>query len=64
MKMSYRFNKYEQVEATMTITMTVGEWVGLSKQIESKYPGWKLTDAISLLVCNAKREFEQEINAV
>ncbi len=64
MKAKFRFNNPDELEATMEITMNVSEWKRLKKQLQTGYPGWRLSSAISCLVENATNVFdgEHEVN--
>ena len=50
-----------EIELTMALTMTVGDWLNLAEQCKDKYPGWQLTSAIANAVNNVKQKFEEQV---
>lgn len=62
MKISYKLNGVEKLNASMTITMSVGQWEELRQQLDNKYPSWKLSSAIGNLVRRAKEHFYEEVD--
>lgn len=45
------------IPMTLTITMTMGEWVDLGKRLDTGYPGWKLQALINDLTRKAVTHF-------
>lgn len=50
----------ENVEVTMTITMTVAAWRKLRAQLDNDYPGWSLSRAIADMVDAVNHKFYAE----
>ncbi len=58
MRAIFKFIQPNDVEATMSITMTVGQWRALRDQLSgSQHPGWKLRSTIIDLLAEADRTF-------
>lgn len=55
-----RINEPEDVEATLTISMTLKEWIELAEQLSDAHPSWKLTSAINDVVYKVKGVFVPE----
>lgn len=55
MKVRFMIENPQAIEATMKITMTVQEWEQLRDQLQQKYPSWKLSEAISSVITDARR---------
>lgn len=45
----------DNVQMTLTVTMSIGDWKSLSQQLASTYPSWKLNDAIRDFVARSER---------
>lgn len=62
MKFSFQLRDVDSMKATMTITMTVGDWKKLKELTDSKYPypGGAFGGAIYELVAHAERNFRKE----
>lgn len=65
MKATYKLTDPDSVEATMTITMTLGNWKKLRDKLAAQpnamsYPNFKLRDVIDDLVKKAQERFETE----
>jgi len=45
-KGTFGIQKLNDVEATLTVTMTVGEWREVLSQLDTKYPSWKFGEVI------------------
>ena len=52
----------DDIEFSMTLVMTMGEWKRLKDQLDNAYPSWRLASAISRLVSKAAARFEEETN--
>lgn len=50
MQTEIRVLNEDDIEASITITMPINEWVTLQKQLNSAYPSWKLSAAITDLL--------------
>ena len=62
MKAFFRLKNTDKIEATMSITMEVGDWKDLIEQItsENTYPAWGFKNLVKSLVRKAEMEFEGE----
>jgi hypothetical protein len=65
MKATYKITDPDSVEATLTITMTIGAWKKLREQIgkgseSMSYPNFRVRDLIHDLIQGAQKEFETE----
>lgn len=47
----------EKIEYTLTMTMSLKDWLDLSSQLSEKYPSWKLSGVISDMAYQAKSKF-------
>lgn len=45
----------DNVQMTLTVTMSMSEWKRLLQQLPSDYPSWKLGDAIRDFVARSER---------
>ena len=59
MKATYAVTKPDNVECTLKMTMTLGQWRKLREQLETSYPGWKLKSLISDLVSKVTESFDE-----
>jgi hypothetical protein len=50
MNIKFQITNPDSVLCTATITMPLAEWKRLSNELESKYPAWVLSNAISNIV--------------
>lgn len=57
MRLNLRLADPDKLEATATITMTVGEWRRLREQLVSQHPSWRLASAIDEAIRDAERVF-------
>lgn len=63
MKAKFRIENPDDVEATITITMKIGEWKEIKDQLARQHPSWKLASAITQTIRSAEKVFcsgEQE----
>jgi hypothetical protein len=61
MKAQFQIALPDQVDFTLTMTMTLGDWKHLQKQLEGAYPAWRLSAAISSMVNLAAYRFAQTV---
>jgi hypothetical protein len=54
----------DDMEARLEITMNIRSWKELQNQLVSKYPSWKLSEAISKLIRQATKHFNEEVEGV
>jgi len=57
---TFRIDDYKRMSATMTITLTMEDWIDLQKAIKQDYPGWKFSSAIQDVIFAASKHFEKE----
>lgn len=60
MKMNYQLANPDAMVATMTISMTVGEWERLQKELTHVWPASKLSEAIGKVLRDARRTVYNE----
>lgn len=63
MKAEFKFENTDAVEATLSITMTLGEWKRLRKQLSTEmgaYPSWKVIGQIDKMIVEAEQRFSIE----
>ena len=63
MKTQFRIENPDNVQMTLTVTMTAGEWKTLRDQLQTTYPSWKLSSAISNMVNSATKTFSATTTA-
>lgn len=61
MKTAFRIEEPNEVSMTLTVTMTLSHWRELQSQLQSKYPSWKLSAAISEMVHEATTVFSAKV---
>jgi hypothetical protein len=59
MKSTFHLTRPDDAPATMTITMGIGEWRQIRKQLSEDYPSWRLGLMISKLLEKADAHFTQ-----
>jgi len=57
MKASFTAQEPEKIAYTLTMTMSLAQWVELSSQLSEKYPSWQLSSVINDMVYQAKSKF-------
>lgn len=57
MKTQFRIENPDDVQMTLTTTMSAREWKHLRDQLETTYPSWKLSRAITNMVDSATKAF-------
>jgi hypothetical protein len=62
MRISYRLEEADQMDATLTITMTIEQWEKLNSQLVAAYPSWKLSEKINKLIKLAHKGYWGEID--
>jgi len=60
MKGVFKLTEPDGMDASLTITMKIGEWKKLKACITDSYPGWVVTGMIRDLVIKAEQAFNQE----
>lgn len=63
MKAAWRYNNADDIEATVTITMSLGKWRSLQEAIGTKYPAWEFANIISDVVRKASALITSEHQA-
>lgn len=57
MKTSLKVQNPDSIEMTLTVTMTLGDWKTLQRQLATPWPAWKLGEAINNMVHKANANF-------
>jgi hypothetical protein len=57
MKAKFEATDPEEMEFTMTVTMTLHEWQQLRVQCKNDYPGFRLSSVISDMVVQANQAY-------
>lgn len=57
MKASYSLTDIEKVDATLTVTMTIGEWRALMRLLPRDYPAWPFSVQICNMIGSADKHF-------
>ena len=60
MTIKYQLTKPDEVEATLSITMTIAEWKRLNEHLTSSYPDWQIGAAIRAQITQAEKHFESK----
>jgi hypothetical protein len=64
MRMRFTIENPAEVECTIKITMTMGQWDTLRNQLETKWPSSELSRAITHVLSEARKSYyarEQEV---
>ena len=64
-KGTFGIQNLSDVEATVTVTMTVGEWREVLGQLSTKWPSWKFGEAILNMITAFDKNFspyEEEVD--
>jgi len=54
----YKIQKLDDVNATLSVTMTIQAWRELREQLAQKYPSWQFGDNISQMLLKFDKHFE------
>ena len=57
MRSKFGIQKLDEVEATLTMTMTVSEWREVEKQLSTKWPSWKFGEVILEMITSFDKTF-------
>lgn len=57
----FRLTDPERAEATLTLTMDVGEWKTLRTQLKDGYPSWRVGSMIGALIDHASQTFAEQV---
>ena len=57
MKAKLELANVKDLEATMTITMRISDWMELKEQLGGNWPSWKFGSCIRELIEKATKEF-------
>lgn len=60
MRSTFKVEKPDTIELTMTITMSLKDWKQLSKDLQNTYPSWTLSGEINSMVHQASRNYVPE----
>ncbi|MCK5602055.1 hypothetical protein KAR91_09305 [Candidatus Pacearchaeota archaeon] len=61
-KIEFGLNKISHVDATMKLTMNLGEWEQLLEQMDSAWPAWEVGGAIRDLIHQAKNDYMKKVD--
>jgi hypothetical protein len=61
MKTKFKIENPDSIPMTLTITMPAAKWKQLRAQLETTYPSWQLSRAISEMVDSADAAFSATI---
>lgn len=61
MNIKGKLENQEEMELTLSITMTIKEWRDLQKDLPERYPHWKIGSAITDAVLKAGMTIYEEI---
>ena len=56
-KGKFGIQKLDDVEATLSVTMTVGEWQEVLSQLSTKWPSWKFGEVILSMITAFNKNF-------
>ena len=62
MNFEFKLKNVEEIQATMTITMNVAQWILLKEQLSRKFPAWEFASAISRLISRAKESYSERVD--
>lgn len=61
MKIFGKLQNQEEIELTLSITMTIKDWRDLQKDLPTRYPHWKLGSAITDALLKVQTTIYKEI---
>lgn len=64
MKITGKLQNQEDMELTLSITMTIKEWEDLKKELPERWPHWKIGSAITDAVLKIGTTVNEEIKQV
>ena len=57
MRTYFELHDINRIEATLSVTMPIGEWRALRAQLADQHPSWRFASAISNVIEQAERVF-------
>jgi hypothetical protein len=57
MRATFQIRNPDEIEATVTVTMTIKEWRGLRGQLTRDWPSWKFGSVIGDAIRQAEESF-------
>lgn len=63
MKTDFAVENPKEIELTMKITMSLGQWMELANQLGERYPSWLLGAEIGKMIREATKHFKAEQEA-
>lgn len=60
--MKFKATNPDDIEMTLTVTMSLRDWKKLKKQLTGEYPSLKLVSEISSMIYQAEKHFVPEDN--
>lgn len=64
MEARFMIESPQKVKCTLKLTMTCKEWEELRDQLSSAHPSWKLSRAISDILCEVRKVYYAPENEV
>jgi hypothetical protein len=59
---SFKLKNYQQLEATLELTMTISDWKTLREQLPTNaYPSWKLSGGIDSMIYKLFKQIDEKI---
>jgi hypothetical protein len=56
-KARFMIENPDDIQATMKITMSIKEWTELRDQLDSTWPSWRLSSAITHVISEARKVY-------
>jgi hypothetical protein len=63
MRITGKVQNTEDIDLTLSITMTIKEWKDLQKDLPERYPHWKLGGAITDAILKVNTTINEEITS-
>lgn len=60
MKASFRLQNTDNVDATLSITMSLGRWKKFLEQLPGDYPAWDVSRKIKEMIYEAEQQYSME----
>ena len=55
MRGTYKIQDADNIDCTLTVTMTVKQWEELSEQLNETYPSWQLSSMVNKMTREARQ---------
>lgn len=57
MKAAFKLENADETEATLSVTMKLGEWKQLQRQLPNVWPSWQFGNEIERMIGAAEKHF-------